>query len=194
MPPTREQIEEALTSFIGNIEQVPPAVSALKVDGQRAHNLARKGQEVPLAARPVRINAIRITGYEWPFLDVRSRLREGDVHSLDRSRPWAKLGCGGLVQTLRRTKVGPFTAEQGIGLDADPASVKLLPMTAAIDGLKKVRVNPDEARKLRRGQPLRTEMIGEGEVAILDETGELIGLGADQRQQIRPTIIFPEKE
>src|SRR4051812_3738752 len=100
-PPTREQIDAALARFVGTIEQVPPAVSALKVDGRRAHDLVRKGAEVKLAARPVRIDAIRVTGYEWPYLDVEVDCGKGTyIRSIARDLG-AALGCGGLVQTLR---------------------------------------------------------------------------------------------
>jgi len=68
--PTREQIENELASFVGTIEQVPPAFSALKVEGQRAHELARRGNDLQLEARSVRIDAIRVEAYEWPYLDV----------------------------------------------------------------------------------------------------------------------------
>src|SRR4051812_39729221 len=69
-PPTREQLERALASFVGTIEQMPPAFSALKIDGERAHKLARAGKDVPLTARSVQVYAIRLAGYEWPFADV----------------------------------------------------------------------------------------------------------------------------
>src|SRR4051812_30079545 len=68
--PTREQIDAALAAFVGNVEQLPPSVSALKVGGRRAHDLVRKGKEVPLAPRTVRIDAVRVLAYEWPWLDV----------------------------------------------------------------------------------------------------------------------------
>src|SRR4029079_12169021 len=111
IPPTREQIAAALTSFVGMIEQVPPTVSALKLEGQRAHKLVRKGQQVALAARTVRIDAIRVTGYDWPWLNVEVDCGKGTyIRSIARDLG-AKLDCGGLVQTLRRTRVGPFTAE-----------------------------------------------------------------------------------
>src|SRR4051812_48863788 len=66
VPPTRGQIDTALPAFLGPVEQVPPAFSALKVDGRRAHALARQGREVSLAARTVRIDAVRVLAYEWP--------------------------------------------------------------------------------------------------------------------------------
>src|SRR4051794_11476140 len=70
VPPTREQIEEALKSFAGDIEQIPPAVSALKLNGVRAYQLVRRGEGPKLNGRVVTIWSICVTGYEWPFLDV----------------------------------------------------------------------------------------------------------------------------
>src|SRR4051812_48814027 len=107
VPPTRDQIGAAIPAFLGLVEQVPPAFSALKLDGRRAHELARSGKDVQLAARTVRIDAIRVRAYEWPFLDVEIDCGKGTyIRSIARDLG-AKLGCGGMVETLRRTRVGP---------------------------------------------------------------------------------------
>jgi tRNA pseudouridine55 synthase len=189
-PPTREEIDAALASFVGMIEQTPPAVSALKLDGRRAHDLARKGEEVRLAARPVRIDAIRVMHYEWPFLDVEVDCGKGTyIRSIARDLG-AKLDCGGLVQTLRRTRVGPFTAEQGISLDSDAATVALRPMTEAVAGMEQVRVNTDEARRLRQGQWIESGMNRVGDVALIDQEGGLVGVGLCQGGQVRPGVIL----
>src|SRR4051812_31792112 len=91
--PTRAQIEAALSMFIGSVEQMPPSVSALKVGGRRAHDLARKGKVVPLAARTVRVDAIRVTNYEWPWLDVEVDCGKGTyIRSIARDLG-AQLGC-----------------------------------------------------------------------------------------------------
>jgi tRNA pseudouridine55 synthase len=188
--PTREQVDAALKSFIGDVEQVPPSFSALKLEGRRAHDLAREGKEVPLAARTIRINAIRVTRYEWPFLDVEIDCGKGTyIRSIARDLG-KKLGVGGMVQTLRRTRVGPFTAEQGIGLNTDPTHVKLLPITSALGSMERIRVNADEARRLRQGQSLRTDSVRDGEVAILDEAEQLVGLGVREKDRVRPVIVF----
>ena len=119
---TTEQVETALASFVGVIQQVPPAYSALKVGGVRAHKLARKDAAVELAARPVQVYSAKLIRYEWPFADVEIECGKGTYIRAIARDLGAQLGCGGLVQVLRRTRVGPFTAEQGVGVDV-PAEV-----------------------------------------------------------------------
>jgi tRNA pseudouridine55 synthase len=129
--PTEKMICDLLPQFIGEILQLPPIVSALKIDGRRAYDLARRGQEVKLQPRTVRVDAIRIHGYEWPHLDLEIDCGKGTyIRSIARDIG-EKLTCGGLVQTLRRTRIGEFTAERGIGVDAtaEEAHSNLLPMT-----------------------------------------------------------------
>jgi len=192
VPPTRERIEAALASSIGTVDQTPPGFSALKVEGRRAHDLARKGIEVELHARPVCIDAIRLLDYEWPYLDVEIDCGKGTyIRSIARDLG-ARLGVGGLVQTLRRTRIGPFTAEEGIGVDAEPASVELLPPCAAVAGLERVPVSADEIRRLRQGQPVERAMSGEGKAAMVDEFGRLVAIGRRERDFIRPVIVFSE--
>lgn len=189
-PVPQERIDGALAGFVGVIEQLPPSVSALKVGGKRAHELARKGEGVALAPRPVRIDAIRVTGYEWPFLDVEVDCGKGTyIRSIARDLG-AALGCGGLVQTLRRTRVGPFAAGQGIGVDAPPADLKPRPPAEAVAGLPQVRVTADEARRLRQGQRLAPRDVPPGEVALLDETGALVGIGLAERGALLPHVML----
>jgi tRNA pseudouridine55 synthase len=189
-PPTREQIDAALASFVGDVEQVPPAFSALKLEGQRAHDLARQGKDVPLAARTVRIDAIRVLDYAWPFLDVEIDCGKGTyIRSIARDLG-AKLGCGGLVQTLRRTRVGPFTAEQGVSFDTDPASIKLRPMVEAVADLPQVRLGADDLNQLRQGRRVKSAVPDSQAVAILNERGELVVLGAAKGGYVWPKLVF----
>ena len=128
--PTIAAVEAALPAFVGAILQLPPQFSALKVQGQRAYDLARRGTEVALQPRPVRVDSVLLQGYEWPWLDLRIDCGKGTyIRSIARDLG-AVLGVGGLVQTLRRTRVGPFAAERGIKLDAPAHEAKaaLLPM------------------------------------------------------------------
>ncbi len=195
--PSREQIDAALAAFVGTVEQVPPAVSALKLNGVRAYERARQGKDVALGARAVRIDAVRVTGFAWPWLDVEVDCGKGTyIRSIARDLG-AKLGCGGLVQTLRRTRVGPFAAEQGLCLEADPASVKLLPMSAALAGMERVTLTADEVRRLRQGQRIASASAVETpqpkdgtEVIVLDEIGELVGICVVEQGQLKSHLVF----
>jgi tRNA pseudouridine55 synthase len=192
VPPTRERIEAALASFIGTVEQTPPAFSALKVSGKRAHDLARKGKAVELRARLVRIDAIRITRYEWPFLDVEIDCGKGTyIRSFARDLG-ARLGVGSFVQTLRRMRIGPFTASEGISIEVEPSSVELIPSLAAVAGLERVTVDLDELRQLRQGQRVTRARNGQSEAALVDEAGRLVAIGRREGTQIRPVIVLQD--
>lgn len=131
MAVAEEAVRAELARFVGTIEQTPPAFSAVKLGGRRAHDLARTGQDVVIAPRPVRVDRIELVAYEWPFVDVTIDCGKGTyVRSIARDLG-DRLGVGGLVETLRRTRVGPFTADQGVGLDVDPSAARerLLPMS-----------------------------------------------------------------
>lgn len=134
-PPTVEKLRETLKAFEGTIQQTPPAYSAVKVNGRRAHDLARRGTEIVLTARPVTVYRIELKVYDWPHADVEIDCGKG-TYVRGIARDWgAALGVGGLVQTLRRTRVGPFTAGQGIGIDTDFESIRaaLIPPLVHLD-------------------------------------------------------------
>lgn len=190
-PPTAEQVRAVLDSFVGRIEQVPPAYSALKLGGQRAHDLARRGKDVSLSPRTVRVDAVRLSRFEWPFADVEIDCGKGTyIRSIARDLG-EKLGCGGLVETLRRTRVGPFTAEQGVGLDVTPEEGRagLLPMAAAVGGLPRLDVTPDDCVRLSRGQWVATSRRANAMAAFSPE-GELIALGDAEHGRFWPKIVL----
>ena len=188
--PTREELDAALAKFVGEIAQVPPAYSALKVDGRRAHDLARRGAAPELAARRVNVYAVRLRAYEYPFADVEIDCGKGTyIRSIARDAG-AALGCGGMVQTLRRTRIGPFRAADATELDAPP---KLLPMALAVGELRQLTANDDVARRFRQGQTVRlTDEVEAGtRVAVLDERGGLVGVGVVERGGVKPTTVLP---
>lgn len=196
--PERAAVEECLRGFVGDIDQVPPAYSAAKVTGQRAYDLARRGEEVVLAARRVRIDAIDVLRYEFPLLELEVRCGKGTyIRSLARDAG-ARLGCGGLVEVLRRTRVGPFRAEDGLGMDTDPAAARarLLPPGMALADLPRLTVPDEAARRLRQGGmvPLLdcagAENVGDVECAAFSVDGTLIGV---VRVEGRPRQVRPVK-
>jgi tRNA pseudouridine55 synthase len=190
VPPSREQLDAAIAGFIGTIEQLPPAFSALKVGGHRAHDLARKGETVPLAARDVSITAIRVHRYEWPFVDGSIDCGKGTYIRSAARDLGAKLGVGGMVETLRRTRVGPFHASDGVTLDCNPdeAKAKLQSMMVVLAGLPQVRLTREEETRFRQGQAIATP-AEPGEAAVLNERGGLIGIGMYDGG-LRPQIVL----
>lgn len=115
--PIRKDVEKILPEFIGEIMQVPPVYSAIKVKGDEAYKLARRGKEVKLESRKALVKEIEIRSYEWPYLILRVVTGPGVyIRSLARDIG-EKLGAGGYLADLERTRVGDFTKEEAISTD-----------------------------------------------------------------------------
>lgn len=115
--PTESAIKAVLKQFVGDSMQTPPAYSAVKINGQRAYNLARKGKEVLLEPRSIHIKSIEFTGYQYPLVTFTAHVSSGTyIRSLveDIGR---KLGTGAYMSDLCRTKVGPFDLDKALSLD-----------------------------------------------------------------------------
>ncbi|WBO23024.1 tRNA pseudouridine(55) synthase TruB [Sphingomonas abietis] len=157
--PTRAMLEAVLPRFTGPIAQVPPAYSALKVDGQRAYDLARAGEAVVLASRNVTIHALTIESADEEQATLVATVSKGTyIRSLARDIALA-LGTVGHVTMLRRTKAGPFTLAPAISLDslAEHAKARtleqiLLPLRAGLDDIPALVLAPDQAGALRQGR------------------------------------------
>jgi len=159
--PSRDQIELVLDFFRGEIEQVPPAYSALKVEGKAAYARARAGEQVELAPRKVTIFNLQLHSTTDDSATFVARVSKGTyVRSLARDIARA-LNSVGHVTMLRRTRAGPFGLEQAISLDflAEAAKARrltemVLPLEAALDDIPALPVTPDQAQLLRFGQRL----------------------------------------
>ena len=159
--PTLAEVEAILPRFTGPIEQVPPAFSALKVSGERAYDLARKGEAVELKARSVTVHSLTVVTADEGSVTLAATVSKGTyIRALARDIAIA-LNTVGHVTMLRRTKAGPFTLEQAISLDklADAAKARaltrmVLPLAAGLDDIPALPVTPDQARLLRQGQML----------------------------------------
>ena len=160
--PSVEAVRAALPSFVGEIDQTPPQFSAIKVDGQRAYDLAREGVEFELASRKVTIHEAEVT--DQPDLDhVEITIRTGKgvyVRSLARDLA-IMLGAEGHVSALRRERVGPFDTENAVTLDfltdlvhRDAAFEGLLPVATALDDIPELAITDQDAFSLRQGRPI----------------------------------------
>ncbi len=180
--PTVAEIEVVLGRFTGPIDQVPPAYSALKVDGKRAYDLARAGESVVLASRSVVIHMLTLC--PEPVVEKKDAVCEITlsasvskgtyIRSLARDIAMA-LGTVGHVTMLRRTKAGPFTIAQAISLDklfesARSGSLEdiTLPIRTALDDIPALALSPDQARLLHHGQVLTGIAASDGITLAMD--------------------------
>jgi tRNA pseudouridine55 synthase len=168
--PTAAEVAAVLPRFTGPIRQRPPAWSALKVDGERAYARARAGESVELAERELVIHALSLveSGPGSATLDVRCS-KGTYVRSLARDIAQA-LGTVGHVSLLRRTAAGPFTLDQALSLDKcvelvhGPAPEQaLLPLTAGLDDIPALAVDPSEAAALKQGRRLDGPRVKPGQ-------------------------------
>jgi tRNA pseudouridine55 synthase len=197
-PPDRALLEQALKHFLGEIDQVPPAYSAAKVAGQRAYNLARAGQEVSLEPRRVRIDAIDILTFEYPHLELEVHCGKGTyIRSLARDLG-EQLGCGALVETLHRTRVGHFVETDAVGLDIDSATARarLRPVGEAVAELPRLTLEAAAVIRLRQGQALPAPLhlpLDAPEVAVFDTAGNLVGVARvdEAKRMLRPDKVLP---
>jgi tRNA pseudouridine55 synthase len=162
MRPSREQILAMLPRFIGDIMQTPPDYSAIKVAGERAYDLAREGEELSLAARPIRIRTATLKQQPDPDHAV----FEVECGKGSYIRAWVRdfaeaLGTVGHVAELRRLKVGPFTIDAAISLERlegfghSPAALEhLRPIATALDGIPALAVTEPDSVRLRSGNPI----------------------------------------
>ncbi len=188
---TRQEVEQLLTGFRGEIEQTPPMFSALKHQGKPLYKLARAGIEVERKSRRVTIHRFEILDFEagqQACLKVNVRCSKGTYIRSLAEDIGKLLGCGGHVSELRRTHAGPYTLEQCIGLDKleqlaaeqDPEQLKalMLPVDSAILGMPTVVLPEVSGYYLRQGQAvLAAHMPTTGLVRIVEESGEFLGVG-----------------
>jgi tRNA pseudouridine55 synthase len=200
--PTREAIEALLPAFTGTILQTPPQFSALRINGERAYDLARDGETVELAPREIEIVSFKLVAQpDADHAEFEVECGKGTyVRSLARDMG-RKLGCLGHVSVLRRTRVGDFTAENTVNLvqleqagAADASLLALLrPVAAGLQSLPAVKVSESDAQRLVLGQSVflrgRDAPIFEGPVSV-SVSGNLVALAEMEAGQIHPRRIF----
>ncbi|MFN3658283.1 MAG: tRNA pseudouridine(55) synthase TruB [Pseudolabrys sp.] len=204
--PTAEAIRALLPRFMGTIEQVPPRYSAIKIEGERAYDLARDGETVELQARPVQIDRLELM--ELPDADhavLQAECGKGTyVRSLARDMGRA-LGCYGHVSQLRRTAVGPFGPETMISLEDLEAlchraasgegslADALMPVETALDDIPALAISRADAARLARGQAVllrgRDAPAFSGPVYVT-VAGQLLALAEMDRGEIVPKRVF----
>ena len=177
--PTREEIEAALPSFRGEILQRPCDYSAVHVDGKRAYRLARKGRPLELAAKPVRIDVLAVTIYEWPRLGVDIVCSSGTfVRAIGRDLAMA-LGTAAVMESLTRTAVGPFERARSLAMAAvtlESVRAAMLPAVAAVPLVPRFTLGDNLLAKAVRGGLVAVGDEPAEALAAVDEAGDLVGI------------------
>ena len=198
--PDDAAIKDALGAFVGDILQVPPKFSAVKIDGERAYKLARDGDDPELAARPLWVEELVLTDRPDPDHAVFEMIcgKGGYVRAIARDLGEA-LGCHGHVTTLRRLWSGPFRAEDGMTLDRiealahDPAlDAHLRPLEDGLRDLPELRCTPEGAARLRHGNPGRVIASGVeyGEECWASLDGKAVAVGIYRSGELHPSRVF----
>ena len=181
---TRAQLEAALRQFLGPIEQIPPMYSAIKINGQKLYELARRGQEVARRPRSITIHALELLEGEGADWAIRVRCSKGTYvrtlcHDLGRA-----LGCGGCMSSLRRTRAGSFTLAQAVTMQQvldfaagqDPQQL-LMPVDAVFAAHPPLIVTLGQAAKLKNGAQVKDWQFQPGTYRVYAEDGEFLLLG-----------------
>jgi tRNA pseudouridine55 synthase len=200
LPVALEQVQEAAVRFVGDIQQIPPMVSAIKIGGRRLHELARRGEEIERAPRPVHIARLDVEALQagpYPVATILVECTAGTyVRALAADLGAALGGCAHLAR-LRRLRVGSFTLAEAHPLDtviADPDAALLTPAVAMRD-LEPLDVDEEEARAVRHGMtfPASTRPhLGPGPFAILDGHGELLAVYERRKGAIKAAVVVAD--
>jgi tRNA pseudouridine55 synthase len=203
--PSREEIEPMLPRFTGEIMQAPPAFSAIKVDGERAYDLARAGEAVELAERPILIEALKLVDIpdrDHAIFEVTCG-KGTYIRSLARDMGRA-LGTAAHVTSLRRVAVGPFTEAHMISLEnltelghkapgGDAKTGALLPIETVLDGIPALAIDEEQARRLKLGQAVllrgANAPIAEDAVLVMSG-GKPLGIGTIVQGSLKPKRLF----
>ncbi|HET8559991.1 MAG TPA: tRNA pseudouridine(55) synthase TruB [Marmoricola sp.] len=188
---TDADVRAGLAAMVGEIDQVPSTYSAVKVAGRRAYDLARAGEQVELAPRRVRIDALDIRRLELPDLEVSVRCSSGTyVRAIARDVGEA-LGVGGHLTALRRTAVGPFTLAGARTLEQLAGALAITPIDdAARSCFPSYDLDEEQARDVRHGRRLEVLLPGDGPVAVFGPHGRFLALYERHGAEARAVAVF----
>lgn len=198
--PDRDAVEAALTAFRGGIMQVPPMMSALKKDGVRLYELARRGIEIEREARPVTIHRLELLSFEGDTAVLDCICSKGTYMRSIAADLGEQLGCGALMSDLRRTLAVGFSLDDCVTLDAlraaaenDNAAAYILPIDRVLDCYPAVTVTAAQATRFKNGGALALDRLHEpvsGITRVYAPDGAFIGLGRPADDELAVARLF----
>lgn len=199
------QLRRHLGEFVGEIEQVPPAYSAVKIRGERAYKAARRGEDVELAPRKVHVHELKLTHYDGQSFDLTMSCGTGTyVRSIGRDLA-QRVGTAAVMSALVRTSIGPFFIQDALDLDtlnADNLAEHLQPALLALGSRDRYTASKDEIRKLTWGQritatgptksntPHAVDAHDTDSIVVVDEHHQLVALARRQATFLVPQQVF----
>lgn len=193
---TQVQLEAALDKFRGEIAQIPPMYSAIKVNGQKLYALARQGKAVERAPRPVTIFALDLLGGAGADWRLRVHCSKGTYVRTLCHDIGAALGCGGCLSALRRTRAGAYDVTRSHTmaeiLAADDPEALLLPTDSLFSDRPALKVAENAERKLRNGAPLHTPKLKDGEYRVYNQAGDFLLLAQVANGELKTVKSFFE--
>jgi tRNA pseudouridine55 synthase len=204
MPIDRTDVEGVLPAFVGEIEQLPPMVSAVKIGGRRLHELARRGEDVERAPRRVRVDRLDIEAFApgpYPTATVVVECSSGTYVRSLAADIGARLGGIAHLADLRRLHIGSFTLDEARTLDAIEArpDAAVLPPLAAVRDLEQVSVDAEQARAVAHGVTFPAPVLagadaGPGPFAVVGPDGELLAVYERRRAAVKPSVVVAPVE
>ncbi|MEZ6118087.1 MAG: tRNA pseudouridine(55) synthase TruB [Pirellulaceae bacterium] len=177
--PSEGKLRDSLPQFVGQILQRPPAYSALKVAGQRAYSLARKGESVQLAPRPIQIYALELEQFQYPEMQLRIECGSGTyVRSLGRDIA-ESLNTSAIMSELVRTQIGTFQLSNSLDpnlFSSDYLQAHLQPLVLATNGLTQISLDSHQQHEIQFGRSISVQTHVQDEFAALDANGHLLAI------------------
>jgi tRNA pseudouridine55 synthase len=186
---TEEAVRASLSSYVGEIDQVPSSVSAVKVDGKRAYARVRAGEDVDLPARRVTIHALEVTAIDLPTVEISVHCSSGTFIRAIARDLGAALGVGGHLTALRRTAVGPFAVDHAATLDELTDDFRVVPIAAAARvAFPACDLDETQAADVRVGRALDLPL--DATTALFAPDGEFLALYEPKGGVARPVAVF----
>ena len=190
----RAELERVVTTFEGDIEQIPPMVSAVRVSGQRLHKIARMGKEVERKPRAQTIYELRIDAFDGRAATFDVRCSAGTYVRTLINDIGERLGSGAHMRSLVRTEAGGFMLEDAVALD-EVGAEHVRPLVDAVKGLFKFEVDPDAAKLVKNGRPLnlfgaRLPGVEEGDHVAVTGGGSLLGVYTLKGHRLMPDRVM----
>jgi tRNA pseudouridine55 synthase len=188
---TEQQVRDTLQGFVGEIEQVPSSVSAIKVDGRRAYDRVRAGEQVQLEPRTVRVDAIDVHEVDGDDVRLSVRCSSGTYIRAIARDLGERLGTGGHLTSLRRTAVGPYTLDGARTLDQLGEQWELMPIAdAARQAFPSIELDEEQAIDVGFGRKLDLVLGHVGPVALFAPDGGFLALYEQDRELARAVAVF----